>query len=339
MKVLVIGCGSIGRRHAENASLLSTTGVFDANPKVADACAAAIDAQSFSTLEEAFAWKPRAVVVATPHRSHLDIARQAIDAGADVLIEKPLSHSLEGVDDFLRACEAQRRRAFVVCNMRFHPGPAALKTSLPRVGRALFARAHVGNYLPAMRPDRDYRELYAAHRAEGGGVILDAVHEIDYLSWLFGVADNVACRAGKLSDLELDVEDHALVSLHHASGVESSAELDYLRARKSRGCEIVGTQGVLVWHSDGKAPERCVVRFFERDSDAWQVIDDIREVDTSRPYRDLMKAFLTEIEQPGTTSLSSAADAARVLEVALAALESASRRGTARDLSRYNRIR
>ena len=109
--------------------------------------------------------------------------------------------------------------------------------------------------------------------------------------------------------------------------------------RKSRGCEIVGTKGVLVWHSDGKAPERCVVRLFERGSDDWQVIDDIREVDTSQPYRDLMKAFLTEIEQPGTTSLSSAADAARVLEVALAALESASDRGTAREVCRYNHRR
>ena len=212
MKVLVIGCGSIGRRHAANAAALASTAVYDASAAAARDCAAATGATPFDTLDAALTWRPDAVVVATPHRSHLALATAAIPL-ADVLIEKPLSHSLEGVGDFLCAVERADRRAFIVCNMRFHPGPAALREALPRVGTPLFARAHVGNYLPSMRPGRDYRELYAARRAEGGGVVLDAVHEIDYLSWLFGPVARVACRAGKLSDLDIDVEDHALLTI------------------------------------------------------------------------------------------------------------------------------
>ncbi|HEV7803427.1 MAG TPA: Gfo/Idh/MocA family oxidoreductase [Burkholderiales bacterium] len=336
MKVLVVGCGSIGRRHAANAAQLATTAVFDANPAGARECAEAIGATPFDTLQAALAWKPDAVVVATPHRSHLDVARAAI-AAADVLIEKPLSHSLDGVDDYLAAVERAGRRAFTVCNMRFHPGPAALRLSLHRVGVPLFARAHVGNYLPSMRPGRDYRELYAARRSEGGGVVLDAVHEIDYLSWLFGPVRDVACRAGKLSDLDLDVEDHALLALGHDSAVETSAELDYLRPRKSRGCEIVGTEGVLVWHSDGKDPEHCSVRLFRSGASDWETIVEIAAVDTARPYRDLMSAFLEEIRTPGTTPLASARDGARVLEIALAALDSARDRGITQNLSNERR--
>jgi predicted dehydrogenase len=188
----------------------------------------------------------------------------------------------------------------------------------------------VGNYLPSMRPGRDYRALYAAQRSEGGGVVLDAVHEIDYLSWLFGKVTNVTCRAEKLSELDIDVEDHALLALAHTSGTRASAELDYLRLRKSRGCEIIGTRGVLAWHSDGKDPERCSVRFFALNGGEWETIDEVTRVDTAKPYQDLMRAFLREIEEPGTTPLLSAADAADVLSVALAALESARANGAAR---------
>lgn len=330
MKVLVVGCGSIGRRHAANAAAIATAGVFDAKSGAAAECARATGARSFERLEDALAWKPRAVVVATPHRSHLELARSAIDAGADVLIEKPLSHSLAGVEDFLAAAERAGRRAHSVCNMRFHPGPAALRGALARIGKPLFARAHVGNYLPAMRPGRDYRELYAVQRAEGGGVVLDAVHEIDYLTWLFGTIASVRCSAAKLSDLDLDVEDHALLALRHDSGVDSSAELDYLRSRKSRGCEIVGSDGVLVWHSDGKDPERCAVRVFPAGGSDWETLVDIPAVDTAEPYRALMAAFLREVETPGSTELASARDAAAVLAIALCALDSATADGAAR---------
>lgn len=333
MKVLVVGCGSIGRRHALNAAAIGTVGVFDASRDNARACADAASAQCFESLDAALRWKPDGAIVATPHRSHIEIARQVIAAGAHVLIEKPISHSRAGVDDFLRATETAGRRAYVVCNMRFHPGPAALRTHLQRVGKPLFARAHVGNYLPSMRPGRDYRELYAAHRSEGGGVVLDAVHEIDYLSWLLGPVSRVACSADRLSDLDIDVEDHALLTLAHAGGVRSSAELDYLRPRKSRGCEIVGTEGVLAWESDGKDPERCVVRAFSSGGTEWEELVRTDAVDTAQPYRDLVAAFAQEIERPGTTALLSARDAARVLEVALAALQSAAHDGRDQDIT------
>lgn len=330
MKVLVVGCGSIGQRHAANVAALATLGVCDTDPGVAEACAKQLGGQAFNRLHDALHWGPRAVVVSTPHRSHLEVASRAVAAGADVLIEKPLSHGLDGVAGFLDAAKAAGRRALAVCNMRFHPGPASLREALPAVGKVLFARAHFGNYLPAMRPGRDYRELYAARRAEGGGVVLDAVHEIDYLTWLFGRVESVACHAAKLSDLDLDVEDHALIALRHASGVAASVELDYLRPRKSRGCEIVGTAGVLAWASDGKDPEHCTVRLFRNATGTWSDIADIAQVDTAQPYRDLMRAFLDELEHPGTTALASAADAARVLATALGALQSAGEGGAAR---------
>ncbi len=327
MKILVVGCGSIGRRHAENAARLADVAVHDISTETARACAAAIGTHTFERLKDALAWGPTAAVIATPHRSHLAVARQAIAAGAHVLIEKPLSDTLEGVAEFLEHADATGKRAYVVCNMRFHPGPSALRRNISLVGKPLFARAHVGNYLPAMRPDRDYRTLYAARRAEGGGVVLDAIHEIDYLTWLLGEVGSVCCQAATLGELEIDVEDHALLALTHKNGARSSAELDYLRRRKSRGCEIVGTNGVLVWSSDGKDPERCTVRMYRNSADDGERLVDLPAVDAAQPYRDLMAAFLAEIEHPGSTEMLTARVAAADLAVALAALQSAARAG------------
>lgn len=332
MKVLVAGCGSIGRRHAANAAALAETAVFDLHPEIGRRCAIELGVRSFDSLNAALTWGPQAVVVATPHRSHLEVAGEAIAAGADVLIEKPLSHSTDGVSAMAAALGVHGRKGFVVCNMRFHPGPEALRRYLALIGRPLYAAAHFGNYLPYMRPGADYRELYAARRADGGGVILDAIHEVDYLSWLFGTVASVGCRAAHLSELEIDTEDYAELSLFHRGGVRSLVQLDYLRRRKSRGCEIVGDGGTLSWHSDGKNPEYCAVRFFDDAAGVWRDLLVDPQADVARPYRQLMEEFLREVAGEGTGVLLGVPEAALELSVALAAHESAVAAGIERGI-------
>ena len=91
MKLLVVGCGSIGRRHAENAAMLAETAVFDAISESAREVAMRHDLRWFDSLRNALDWGPDGVVVATPHDRHLAVANPAIEAGCDVLIEKPIS--------------------------------------------------------------------------------------------------------------------------------------------------------------------------------------------------------------------------------------------------------
>ncbi len=323
MKALVIGCGSIGQRHAVNAARHATVAVHDLDPARAQAAAAAAGAQAFGDLAAALAWQPDVAIVATPHRHHLPAATAVIRAGAHVLIEKPLADTTAGVEAFLAEAARLKRQAWVVCNMRFHPGVAALRRYLPRIGRVLYARAHYGNYLPSMRPGRDYRELYAARRADGGGVILDAIHEIDYLTWLLGDVTGSLCDLAKLSTLDIDVEDYATLALTHAGGARSTVTLDYLRQRKSRGCEVIGEQGTLTWWSDGKAPEHCRVTLAATGAADIDVLEDLPDVDAQAPYAALIAALFAELAQPGTTDLLDAATAAKELAVALAARDAA----------------
>ena len=292
MRLLIVGCGSIGRRHAANGVGLADTAVVDSDMRAAGECARRLGTSCFPELASALAWKPDRVVVAVPNHLHLSVAREALNVGADVLIEKPIAESLESARRFINQAPEAASRVFVACNMRFHPGVSALRSALGRIGRPLFARAHVGNYLPSMRPGRDYRELYCARRKTGGGVILDAIHEIDYLMWFFGAVSGVTSVAAKLSDLDIDVEDYACICLRHGGGVVSEIQMDYLRPFKRRGCEIVGEKGMLLWASEGKSPERCHVRGFSSDEGRWDSLLVEEDVDTNRPYRKMLECFL-----------------------------------------------
>jgi predicted dehydrogenase len=320
-RVLVVGCGSIGLRHAVNAARTAAVSVADIDHARAASVAREIGVSVCDTVEQGLKAAPDAVVIAVPHQHHLPLASAALQATANLMIEKPLAAGLAGVADFLRQVEHSGRRVRVVCNMRFHPAIAALRRALPMIGRPQFAQAHYGNYLPDMRPGADYRSLYCAKAETGGGVILDAIHEIDYLVWLFGAVQRVTAEAGKLSDLDIDVEDYASIVLTHAGGVRSEIHLDYLQRFKRRGCVIAGSEGTLVWTSEGKSPERCLVRFRAAGASEWQVILDQPALDTAAPYVELMQRFLDP--QTGDQDLLDARGGAECLAIALAAKQSA----------------
>ena len=324
VRVLVFGCGSIGRRHAANASAVATVGVYDPDDLRAEVIAEDIGGMAFSTVDEALAWRPDAAIVAVPTSEHATVASACIAHGIRTLVEKPIAHEHVPAEAMLAQADKADVTVFVGCNMRFHPGPAMLMTALKRVGKPLFLRAHFGNYLPNMRPGRDYRELYCAHRAAGGGVILDSIHEVDYAAWLLGPVVKVRSAAGRLSDLDIDVEDYAVLALEHASGARSEIHLDYLQRVKRRGCEVVGTEGTLVWQSIGKSPERLDVRFLPADGSDPIILAMDDDVDGNAPYAEMMEAYLGG---DNDERLLSGWDGLNSLNTCLAALEAAATAG------------
>lgn len=321
MKILIVGYGSIGRQHTKNFSGFADVAVFDENLSVLNSLNPQI--RPFNNLDTALDWKPDGVVIATPHHTHIPLAEKAIHSNAHVLIEKPISHSLEGVQVLLSEAERRKRQVFVVCNMRYHAGVATLQQHLGSIGKPLFARSHVGNYLANMRPDKDYRSLYCAHRSQGGGVILDAIHEIDYLMWFFGPIREVSCKAEKLSDMDIDVEDFACLCLKHHNMTISEVQMDYLRPFKRRGCEIVGTKGMLLWQSEGKNPEVCTVRLYRKETNTWETLFKDTNMDGNKPYVRLSQQFIEAIKN-SHSSLLAGETAFSELHIALAAHKSAS---------------
>ena len=228
----MIGQGSIGRRHAGNLRELGLE-VVTYDPLDRSGAASEIEALRDADL----------CVVASPSSEHARHARMAIEMGVPALVEKPLA--LDAAE--ARAIEAMGGDVAVAMNLRFHPGVLGLRERLAEAGRVLRADVWCGSYLPGWRPGTDYRQSYSARADLGGGVLLDAIHEIDYLVWLCGPVVAVQATLRRVSALEIDVEDTALLTLGMASGALATVSLDYYDRTYHRGARIVGSEGTLAW--------------------------------------------------------------------------------------------
>jgi predicted dehydrogenase len=322
LRVLVAGSGSIGRRHLRNLRLLGVRelAACDPDPKRLAPMVAELNVLTFGALEQAIEdFRPDAVLICTPPSFHLEQARQGLAAGAHVFIEKPISHSMEGVKTLLGEARGSGRVLQVGYNLRFHPAIRKLKQIVEEstIGRILWTRAEVGQYLPDWRPWQDYRQSYTARRELGGGIILDASHEIDYLLWFFGEPTEVLCMASTVSQLTVNVEDSASLLLRFSSGAHADLHLDFVQRVPARSCKLVGEEGTAIWE-DGETPKVRVLRPDKQPEDFPFDFDD------NQMYVAELTEFLTCIAT-GHSPLVNAEQAAQVLKWALTAREAADR--------------
>ncbi len=200
--------------------------------------------------------KPDAVVVANPTSMHLDVAIPAAEAGCAILLEKPVSESMERLDDLKAAVRNSGSKVLVAFQFRFHPGLMRAKQLISNgeIGRIISAHVQFGEYLPAWHPWEDYRNGYAARADMGGGVVLTQCHSLDYLPWLVGKVESAWGLTAKLSDLEVDVEDTAEIGLRFEGGALGSIHLDFNQQPPEHNFTIIGTKGTLKWNLvDGAA--------------------------------------------------------------------------------------
>ena len=325
MRVLVCGGGSIGTRHIGLLAKHFSQDVFAFEP--APAVRQRIEEETGITViaeeDEAFRREPDLVLAAGPTSTHLITAKKALAAGAHVFIEKPISHNLDGVEEMLEEAENLNLTVSVGSNMRFYPCIRVLKENLSHVGNIRFSRARVGYYLPYMRPGVDYRTVYAAKKSSGGGVILDDIHEIDYHLWYFGGVESLFCRSATLGTLEIDVEDYAVINLHFCSGIASEIQLDYLNRCRSRGCEIVGDQGTLLWEERGKPFSHRSVRIYTDETGEWNTLYDDSDSPIDECYTAQLAELLDVAEGKPRIKLASGREGLAALKIALACKHSA----------------
>jgi predicted dehydrogenase len=321
MRGLVVGGGSIGRRHLQNVKLLGVDrlAVVETDPERRTALASELKIDSFEDLNAGLNWSPDFVIVATPTHLHGEQTLAILEKGLPVFVEKPLCHTPTLLQKISDSVERRRVVSLVGCNMRFHPGPAQVKELLDqnRIGRILFARLQAGSYLPAWRPAQDYRTNYAAHEETGGGCILDCIHEIDLAVWYSGNVQSVLCLCGKLSSLEIKTEDVAAMVCRHESGALSEIHLDYVQRTYQRDCQIVGEQGSIFWAFDHGR-----VRWFDAGRGEWTVFSQPPNWDVNQMYVDEMKHFL-ECVREGRSTVLPIPEAISVMRTAFAAKASA----------------
>jgi predicted dehydrogenase len=266
MKILMIGLGGIGQRHLRNLYTLSgenleviayrtrrlsttLTDRLQIDPGVD--LESKYHVRTYTDLALALAEHPEVAFICNPSSLHIPVALKAAEAGCHLFIEKPISNDLEGIQELATVLKRKSLVGYVGYQMRFHPCLKAAHHWLQNktIGPVISIQAEVGEYLPGWHTYEDYRQMYAARKDLGGGVILSQIHEMDYLYWFFGLPSRIFTLGGHLSNLELDVEDVASTLLEfelNGKMVPCSLNQDYLQRPPARSLLVIGNSGKIL---------------------------------------------------------------------------------------------
>jgi len=295
MKYLIAGLGSIGRRHMRNLIALGEKDIVLLRTRKTTMPEDELAPFPQETdLQEALEkHKPDAVIVANPTSLHLGVAIPAAETGCTILLEKPISHSMAGVDKLQAAVQRSGAKVLVAFQFRYHPGLMHAKKLITNgeIGRVVSAHVHFGEYLPGWHPWEDYRQGYAARADLGGGVVLTQCHSLDYLPWLVGKDVEAAWGfAGKVSDLEVNVEDTAKIGLRFDGGALGSLHLDYNRQPPVHTFDIVGTRGSIKWDLvDG------ITHIYRAEEKEWKAYPMPEDWERNVMFMEQMKHFVSVV--------------------------------------------
>ena len=263
-RILICGLGSVGQRHTRqikklvdkepfeigalrirNQKILITDelkGIRNKSPEVE------YKLKTFLSIEEAMNWKPEAVFVTNPISMHIDTAIIAAKAGANIFIEKPLDCSIERLHILERLVNDKKLTCMIGYQLRYHPGYLKVKELIQNgdLGNITFADFHFGEWLPGMHPYEDYRTSHSSIREQGGGVIFCLSHKVDLAYWMFGLPNSIYALGGKLSELDLNVEDSVDMLLNYRNDKYKfplHIHLDFIQRVKNCFVHIVGDRG------------------------------------------------------------------------------------------------
>lgn len=244
MRILVIGLGSIAKKHiAAIESVIPDAEIF--------ALRSSSGSATFSNVRNVYSWDQvpldiRFVLISNPTSEHRQTLLRALKFRVPIFLEKPPLMSMEGVDEVLKLMKELSVPIYTAFNLRFHPLIKWTKSNLP-LRKVLEVQVYCGSYLPEWRLGQDYRESYSSIAALGGGVHLDVIHEMDYITWIFGLPSSSRLFLSKVSSLEIDSIDSAHYWLSY-SHYNISVLLNYYRRDKKRYMEIVMEDGT--WRVD-----------------------------------------------------------------------------------------
>lgn len=320
MKFLIAGYGSIGRRHLNNLRALGETDLLLYRTHHSTLPEAEIDGIPVETdLQVALSHHPDAVVVANPSALHLDVAIPAAEAGCSILMEKPISHNMERIDDLRYALKRNGGRFLTGFQFRFHPGlhQVAEWISSGEIGTPVSARAFWGEYLPGWHPWEDYRSSYAARADLGGGVVNTLCHPLDYLRWLLGEIDLLWAYTSNRSELHLEVEDTADIGLRFACGAQATVHLDYLMRPGRHDLEIIGDRGTIQWDN-----ATAVARLFKPAENRWVEVAPPENFERNHLFLSEMSHFI-RVAKKEEEPLCTLEDGVRAIQITTAVHRSA----------------
>jgi predicted dehydrogenase len=306
--VLVIGYGSIGKRHVDNLlklrqidQIIVCSNHLDSfqNHPEKDRLKLAHSLQELSPVISNGRQFDFAIITNETYK-HVETANILAESGINLFIEKPISDSVTKAISLKKIAEKSNIKIFVAYNFRFLGAIQYIKNQISSgvIGSLYFAEIEVGQYLPAWRPLIDYRESYSARKDKGGGVALDLSHEIDYMRYLFDDPVSWKIMKSKVSDLEIDSDDLFEGIYRFSSGFLCSVHMDYIRHNKKRKINIVGSKGSLECDFINKYIKT------QKNSGEISLIEDAHLFDVNESYRSEVNHFIECLEKDKTPQIT-----------------------------------
>ncbi|MDC0601533.1 Gfo/Idh/MocA family oxidoreductase [Aliiglaciecola sp.] len=318
LRVLVCGAGSIGQRHISNLIKLDVSVIAwrERKDKI-DELAAAFKISVFSDLDEAIELCD-AVVVATETHKHIDIALRAARSKKHLFIEKPVSHTLDYLQKLNAIVEENRSIVEIGSMLRASETLQELKaiTDNQIYGEVLTYRAVMGQRLDTWRPDSDYRDSYSADRDKGGGALMDLIHQIDLVQFLFGKIDVVYCFNQTVGALEIKAETLSSLTLEGERGLSGQVQVDMISPVYRGSIEVVTSDALLVWNI-----QTNVLQITEQNGQQ-KVISPSDSFERNNLFENHMAHFLSRVKNKNVLALSSLKDGVMALNTVLTAYKS-----------------
>ena len=253
--ILVLGSGSVGKRHARNLKELGCQiSCMDPRDDRLEEMAEEVELVStFNDHVEAIgAAKYQGVVIGSPPHVHVEQAEAALDSGFPVLLEKPVCPDLAGAETLARAAETSSAPLLMGYTWRWWPPLARVRQLLAEraIGDVRHVQFHMSAHLADWHPWERYQDFFMSQSALGGGALLDESHWIDLMLWLFGKPDTVSGRIEKISDLEIDSDDNVNLLFVYENGPRVTTHLDLYGRPHEKFIRFIGSDGTIFWSAD-----------------------------------------------------------------------------------------
>jgi predicted dehydrogenase len=267
LRVLIVGAGSIGKRHGRVLRALGVDHITLCDPSDHQLDSALNDVRAdevVHSLEEGLSRHPEAVLICTPPELHVSQARQALQAGCHVFTEKPISDRVDGIPELDRLIAESGRKFMVGLCFRYHAGIVKAKRMVDegQIGRLVSIRALVGEHLPEVRPD--YRNLSIVH----GIGAFDLMHDIDLAIWFASQPiEKVLCVHGSYSDIGIGGPDVVEMLLDFENKCVANVHLDFFQRPRRRQIDLIGTEGTIT--VDFSRWDTCTISRYDIAAQSW----------------------------------------------------------------------
>lgn len=269
--LLVIGTGSIGKRHIENfQKYFKNIDIVDTRVDRLNETQRKFKIRNcFSNYKKALASeKYKAAIISTPPNSHLSIATECEKKNVSVFIEKPLGMNQSGWKSLASKFKQKKLINYIgFCHRHINFTKEVKKIiDSKQIGKICGANIRWGSFLPDWHPWEDYRSYYMAKKNQGGGALYDECHGIDLLRYFLGEISEVSALVGNTSQLKISSDDSAFLNLKMKKGFYVQINFDLYSRYPRVSFEIIGSKGTIIWDR-----VECCIKVFTSKSKKWKI--------------------------------------------------------------------